>query len=54
MMTYALGRGVEKYDRAAVKKIVRSAMANQYRFSAFVTGIITSVPFQQRRGATVL
>ena len=54
MMTYALGRGVEKYDRAAVKKIVRSAMASQYRFSAFVTGIITSVPFQQRRGATVL
>jgi len=54
MMTYALGRGVEKYDRAAVKKIVKSAMANQYRFSAFVMGIITSVPFQQRRGATVL
>lgn len=54
MMTYALGRGVEKYDRPAVKKIVKSAIANQYRFSAFVLGIITSVPFQQRRGATVL
>ncbi len=51
MLTFALGRGVEKYDRPALKKIARAAIANQYRFSSFVMGIITSVPFQMRRGA---
>ena len=54
MLTYALGRGIEKYDRQAVRKIVKGAITNQYRFSSFVLGIITSVPFQQRRGAAAL
>lgn len=50
MLTYALGRGVETYDRRAVREIVRKTAQNDYRFQALIGGIIHSVPFQQRRG----
>jgi hypothetical protein len=50
MLTYALGRGLERYDRPAVKKIVSGMAANQYRFSSLVLGIVNSLPFQERRG----
>jgi hypothetical protein len=50
MLTYALGRGLEYYDRCAVDRIA-SDLANQdYRFSALISGIAKSVPFQMRRG----
>jgi hypothetical protein len=48
LMTYALGRGVEPYDMPAVRKIVRDAAADDYRFSAFVAGVVQSVPFTMR------
>jgi mono/diheme cytochrome c family protein len=50
LMTYALGRGLEGYDRPAVKQIVRNLSANNYRFSALISGIVNSVPFQMGRG----
>jgi len=50
MLTYALGRGLERYDRPAVKKIVARLAANDYRFNELVSGIIESLPFQMRRG----
>ncbi len=50
MLTYALGRGLEEYDRCAVEQIVKSVESNHYRFSALVTGIVKSDPFQKRRG----
>jgi hypothetical protein len=49
LMTFALGRGVEYYDAPAVRKIVRDAGKNGYRFSSLILGIVKSVPFQQRR-----
>jgi mono/diheme cytochrome c family protein len=49
MLTYALGRGVDYYDMPTVRKIVREAAANHYRFSAIVMGIVKSAPFQMRR-----
>jgi mono/diheme cytochrome c family protein len=49
LMTFALGRGVEYYDAAAVRKIVRDAGKDGYRFSSVIFGIVNSVPFQQRR-----
>jgi cytochrome c551/c552 len=49
LMTYALGRGVEYYDGPAVRKIVRQAQTQDYRFSSFILGITTSTPFQMRR-----
>jgi hypothetical protein len=49
LLTYSLGRGVEYYDAPAVRKIVREAEGNDFRFSSFVTGIVSSTPFQMRR-----
>jgi hypothetical protein len=48
MLTFALGRGVEYYDGPAVRQVVRSARAADWRFSAFVVGIVKSTPFQMR------
>jgi mono/diheme cytochrome c family protein len=52
MLTYALGRGVEYYDMPAIRKIVREAGNNDYRFSSLVLGIVKSTPFQMRRSET--
>ena len=49
LLIYALGRGVEYYDMPAVRQIVRDAAATDYRFSAFITGAVTSAPFRMRR-----
>ena len=48
IMTYALGRGLDSHDMPAVRKIVRDAAKNNYRFSGIVMGIIRSVPFRFR------
>jgi mono/diheme cytochrome c family protein len=48
LMTYALGRRVEYTDMPTVRRIVRDAAANGYRFSAFVNGIVSSPAFQMR------
>ncbi|MDQ3009381.1 MAG: DUF1592 domain-containing protein [Acidobacteriota bacterium] len=48
LLTYGLGRGVERHDRATVKKIAANVAANQYRFSSLVLEIVKSLPFQQR------
>lgn len=50
LLIYALGRGVEYYDRAAVEKIVEALPEEGYKFSALVTHIVQSDPFRQRRG----
>jgi hypothetical protein len=49
LLTYALGRGLEAYDRPAVNQIVAGLAADHYRFSSLVLGIVHSVPFQDRR-----
>ncbi len=49
LLTYALGRGVEPFDMPAVRKIVRDAAPIDYRWSAIITGIVNSVPFQMRK-----
>ena len=46
MLIYALGRGLEAYDRPVVNQIVAGLAANQYRFSSLVLGIVNSVPFR--------
>jgi hypothetical protein len=50
MLTYALGRGVEEYDRSAVDKISAAVTQGQHRFSSLVLAIVNSEPFQMRRG----
>ena len=49
LMTYALGRGLERYDTRTVKAIADRLPASQYRFSALVLEIVNSLPFQHRR-----
>jgi hypothetical protein len=48
LMTYGLGRGLEYYDAPSVRKIVQHARTQDYRFSSFVLGIVSSDPFQMR------
>lgn len=46
LLTYALGRGLERYDRPAVKGIVKDISANDYRFADLVMEIVNSLPFE--------
>jgi cytochrome c553 len=50
MLTYALGRGVQPYDRRAVEEIRRNLEASDYKFQTLIFEVIRSLPFQQRRG----
>jgi hypothetical protein len=49
MTIYALGRGIEPYDRLALRKIGAGVNAGQYRFSSLVLEIVKSLPFQMRK-----
>ena len=46
LLTYALGRRLEYYDMPTVRHIVRVAAENGNRMSSFITGVVTSTPFQ--------
>ncbi|MCL4194078.1 MAG: DUF1585 domain-containing protein, partial [Thermoguttaceae bacterium] len=48
MLTYALGRGLERYDRCATEAIAKNLSEHGYRLSALVLAIIRSDPFQKR------
>ena len=49
LLTFALGRGVEPSDAPAVRKIVRDAQANDFRFSSVILGVVNSTPFTMRK-----
>jgi hypothetical protein len=49
MLTYALGRGIEYYDRPAVEKITTNLADHDLKFSALILGIVQSQPFQMQR-----
>jgi Protein of unknown function (DUF1592)/Protein of unknown function (DUF1588)/Protein of unknown function (DUF1585)/Protein of unknown function (DUF1587)/Protein of unknown function (DUF1595)/Planctomycete cytochrome C len=49
LMTYALGRNMEYYDMPAIRKIVRDAAKDNYRFSSIVLGIVKSTAFQMSK-----
>jgi len=48
LMTYALGRGLEYYDKCAVDKALDSMQREGNRFSSLVEGIVVSDPFLKR------
>lgn len=52
MLTYALGRGVTRYDRLTVKDIMRNIEKNNYNSHSLILGIIHSTPFQYQRPST--
>jgi hypothetical protein len=49
LLAYGLGRVLDTYDMPAVRVIEREADKNGHRFSAYITGIVESSPFQMRR-----
>jgi len=49
MLTYAIGRGIEFYDKCAIDEITTNFTAKGYRFSALVTEIVLSDPFLKRQ-----
>ena len=49
-LTYAIGRGLDYYDKPAVDRIVAALAKNDYRFSTLVVEICKSDPFCLRRG----
>jgi hypothetical protein len=51
LLTYALGRGLERYDQPTVDEIVAQVEANNFKFSALVMEIVESAPFQLRTPA---
>jgi len=50
LMTYALGRGIEYYDRPAIDQIIRNTTDFNYRFNDLVAEIVLSRPFSLQRG----
>ncbi len=50
MLTYALGRGLQRYDRRTVEELNRQLAASGYGLETLVHEITGSLPFQSRRG----
>jgi hypothetical protein len=48
LLTYSLGRGLERFDRPTVEAIARQVKASEYRFSALVMEVVKSKPFQMQ------
>ena len=50
MLTYSLGRGLEYYDRCAMKEIADGLAKRRNTFSGLILEVVNSTPFQKRRG----
>lgn len=53
LLTYALGRGLEYYDRCTVNRIAEEVEQQNFRFSSLVNAIAKSEAFRMRRGEQV-
>jgi mono/diheme cytochrome c family protein len=51
LLTYALGRGLERYDRPTVNAIAAKLPSRNYRFQDLVLEVVDSLPFQMRQTA---
>jgi mono/diheme cytochrome c family protein len=49
LMTYALGRRVEPFDMAAVRRVIRDAGTQDLKLSAFVLGVVNTPAFRMSR-----
>jgi hypothetical protein len=50
MLTFALGRGLESYDRRTTEAITQAMRKNGDKFSSMIDAIVQSEPFQKRNG----
>ena len=53
LLTYGLGRGLERADKPVVRSISRNLVRDEYHFSSLILGIVESLPFQMRRASIV-
>src|SRR5262249_21346295 len=53
LMIYALGRGLERFDKPTIDAMQPKLAASGYRFQTLIQEIVTSLPFQARRGETL-
>ena len=51
LMTFGLGRSIEYQDMPTVRRIVREAEGDDYRFSALVLNIVNSEQFRMKHNA---
>jgi hypothetical protein len=51
LLTYALGRGLEYYDKCAVDEVCTAASRNNHRFTSLIVAVVKSEPFRKRRGS---
>ena len=51
LLTYALGRSLDYQDMPTVRRIVRQAGTDNYRFKSIVLGVISSDAFRKREGS---
>lgn len=51
LLVYAVGRGLDVYDRRTVDGILAAAAEQEYRFQALIIAIVQSDAFRMRRGA---
>ena len=49
LLTYGLGRGLERYDRRTVQGIVRRATEADSGLQTLILEVVKSLPFQSRR-----
>lgn len=54
LLTYAVGRGLDYYDRPALRQIVREAGADGFTMESLVIAIVNSIPFQMRQATPVI
>jgi len=50
LMTYALGREVDYRDMPTVRRIVRDAKKDNYRFASLVYNVVSTDAFRMRDG----
>jgi hypothetical protein len=54
IMTYALGRGMQAYDKRTLDQIQRTLAADGYHFQTLIREVVASPAFQSRRGEQVV
>lgn len=52
LLTYAVGRGLERYDKLALDRLVTAAKTGDQKMSALITAVVTSDPFLKRKRDT--
>jgi mono/diheme cytochrome c family protein len=53
MLTYALGRGLEPFDRVTVNNLMIGLEKDDFRFQTLIHEVVQSLPFLERRGEAV-